>query len=493
MFRGWWKRPSVFVGGAISIGLLLRAFHYFRNPVVWHDEAALLVNVLPLGFRELLGPLRYAEAAPPLFLWLERATSLLLGDGSLSMRLPAFLASLAALGLVAWTAWREVGPAAAGWAALLMASSDRLLWHACEAKPYAFDVLCAAVLLAVFSATRNWRIERRLWAFVPLVPLVVWISYPGCFLCGGLLAALLPTVGRDRRRASVTAFLALACAVIGSFALLYFGPARAQRCADMESCWTGQFAPWSRPWYVPLWSLASTFDVVRYCFMPWGFVLGGFAILGAIRLCRADQADFVTAATAPLGLNLLAALAHCYPFGAARVVVHAAPALAILIGAGVVPSLDWLRGRSRALAGAALALLFLPLELSLYHVAVPWYRADCAAAAGYVLAHRADGERVIGNLWQFEYYCRDIGNKFGYLPPDLSLPEGRTWVLVTAYDAAERATDVENLTRHRQIIDRREYDGATALLIDSPPQLAGNTRSTQITAALAPSAPPAGR
>ena len=31
-------------------------------------------------------------------------------------------------------------------------------------------------------------------------------------------------------------------------------------------------------------------------------------------------------------------------------------------------------------------------------------------AADYALAHRSADEAVFGNLWQFEYYCREIGD-----------------------------------------------------------------------------------
>ena len=40
-----------------------------------------LLNVLGKDFGELLGPLYWHEAAPPLFLWLERALFLAAGDG----------------------------------------------------------------------------------------------------------------------------------------------------------------------------------------------------------------------------------------------------------------------------------------------------------------------------------------------------------------------------------------------------------------------------
>ena len=86
--RDWAPSPRVAESGLIALGIALRAFHYLRDPSVWHDEAALIVNVLDKNFASLLGPLRFHEAAPPLFLWLEKAVSLSLGDEPLALRLP---------------------------------------------------------------------------------------------------------------------------------------------------------------------------------------------------------------------------------------------------------------------------------------------------------------------------------------------------------------------------------------------------------------------
>ena len=76
----------------LALGLALRSYHYFREPSMWHDEAAVVVNVLSRGYADLLGPLTFHEAAPPLFLWLEKAVCVVLGDGVFALRLPAFLA-----------------------------------------------------------------------------------------------------------------------------------------------------------------------------------------------------------------------------------------------------------------------------------------------------------------------------------------------------------------------------------------------------------------
>ena len=69
---GWLStRVGLWVPAAVFVGLALRVYHYLRCPAVWHDEAALIVNVLGLSFGEMFGPLLHAEAAPPLFLMAE--------------------------------------------------------------------------------------------------------------------------------------------------------------------------------------------------------------------------------------------------------------------------------------------------------------------------------------------------------------------------------------------------------------------------------------
>src|SRR5262249_44345098 len=147
-----------------------------------------------------LGPLRFHEAAPPLFLWIEKALSLLLGDGVDALRLAPFLASCAALLLMVPIARALLPPRAVPWALLLFACSEQLSWHACEAKPYALDVLAATLLLALHVKTRAWSLTARLLGLAALAPVLIFLSYPACFLFGGALLALAPAVWRDHRK-----------------------------------------------------------------------------------------------------------------------------------------------------------------------------------------------------------------------------------------------------------------------------------------------------
>ena len=263
-------------------------------------------------------------------------------------------------------------------------------------------------------------------------------------------------------------WLALGAVVVASFAALYLGPARAQRCGTMEQCWTGQFPDWSRPASAPLWSITSTLDVFRYCFAPAGYLLIGFAAIGVRRLWRQGRGDFLLLALAPLALNLVAAFAHGYPFGGCRVCVHAAPALALVVAAGIEPSVEWLRRRGRVAPVIATSLLLPSAGLSTYRLVEPWDRFDSAAASAYVDAHRQSDDRVFGNHWEVEYYFRQDLPAFSLLPANDITAAERCWVVLASARRQDREALLETLAHGRRVADRRDFRGVTAALLVNP-------------------------
>ena len=391
----WLRRCML---AAIALGLALRAYHYGRNPSVWHDEAALILNVVGKSFLGLLGPLCFAEAGPPLFLWMERAIRLLLGDSVFALRFLPFAASCMALMMVAATARRLLLPLAAPIAVLLFACSRSLLWHASEAKPYAVDVALAALLpLLVCGPLRNWSLVRRLVFFGLFAPVAVMLSYPGCFLIGGVGLSLLPEVWRSHRRLPWLALLFLLTSLGGAFLILLVGPIHAQRCAAMEGCWLHAFAPWDRPWRLPQWTVVSLLGLPRYCLDPAGALLLVPAIVGYISMWRRGQGALVILLTAPLGLAFAAACLHAYPFGASRVIAFASPALALGVAQGSAILVRCLycsttdadgflaRSTRRAALASLVLCLELPLGRAIGDAIRPWSRADVASAAAFVM------------------------------------------------------------------------------------------------------------
>jgi 4-amino-4-deoxy-L-arabinose transferase-like glycosyltransferase len=129
------------------LGVALRIRQYAACPSYWYDEAYLLLNVFHKSFGELLGPLRENQAAPPLFLWLLRGMYQLMGGSEWWMRLPALMASIAGLLVMASWAQRVAGRRSWLWAVAFCALGHHAIAHASEVKPYALDFLMAELVL----------------------------------------------------------------------------------------------------------------------------------------------------------------------------------------------------------------------------------------------------------------------------------------------------------------------------------------------------------
>lgn len=453
----------------VLLGLCLRSFHYLRNPSVWHDEAALVLNVLDKDLSSFFGPLLFAEAAPPLFLMVERAVVLCLGDGTFSLRLIPFLASIGSLALVVFSSRRLLSPTAVPWAVLLFACSDSLLWHGCEAKPYAVDVFVATGLAALFLLVQGQSITQQSILFGLLAPGIILLVFPGCFLYGGVLIALLPGVWQTRQPRSWLAYGLLVTVVFASFAFLYLGPIRAQRCGPMEECWQRSFAPWDTPWRVPIWLIGSVGSLFDYCIGPMAQLLILPVFLGSIKLRQRGEGKWLAILLLPMGLALAASLAKAYPFGGSRVVVYAAPGLCLLGAEGIVQVLSWSR---RPSVTFCLGLLMtIPTSAGLRSMAMPWKRANCSAAADYVLRRRGADEAVVGNHWEHMYYFRHLGNRHFHLCGESWQVPDRLWIVTIAGTHEDRLEVARAYFPPAlwQSLDQKEFEMCTVFRLERRP------------------------
>ncbi len=427
-------RPLPWVTLFVLLGLALRLYHYLANYPVWHDEAALISNVLGKTPAEYFGSLYYSEAAPPLFLMLERAVVTILGSGTFALRLVPFAASCVAfLGLV--LIGRLVLPAGAlPWFVLLLATSDRLLWHGCEAKPYAVDVLVAVGLLASLIDTRARSASQRselgcpscsygrLLAYLVLSPVLIFLSFPAVFLLAAAALAWLPEVLRARRVGLTVIYGLFGAVLCVSFLALLWGPIHAQRDETLVDCWHTYFPSWDRPWRVPGALLIRCTEILRYAAEPIGNVLAVAAVIGAVVLWRSGQRRVLAYLLLPVALTALAWLVGQYPFGATRVMVFAAPAALLLIAAGLPALFAWLKRQARFAPLVLVVLLVFPALQTAYRVIVPWARLDSAQPAAYVLAHRQADEPVLGTLWEHTYYFRNLGPLYRQIEPPPNYP-----------------------------------------------------------------------
>ena len=109
--------------GLIAVGVIGRLVRYFLQFPIWGDEAFICFNLLDRDFAGLTRSLEYGQVAPVLFLWVELVFTRLLGISELAMRLPPFLAGLAALGLFWRLASSILSPLAVLFAVGLLAAA----------------------------------------------------------------------------------------------------------------------------------------------------------------------------------------------------------------------------------------------------------------------------------------------------------------------------------------------------------------------------------
>ena len=141
-----WLRSALLA--TIAVGIAWRLVRYLGGFPIWGDEAMLLLNLLDRDYAGLTQHyLLYNQvSAPLLFLWLEK-TALRWSSAPPNGRCTwsRSLRGFATLWLFWHTCRSSFSPTVAGFAVAILAVSYYPVRHSCEVKPYAFDLLYAAV------------------------------------------------------------------------------------------------------------------------------------------------------------------------------------------------------------------------------------------------------------------------------------------------------------------------------------------------------------
>lgn len=339
------RRPGVLVAALLLLGATARLRQYFAVTSYWHDEAYLLLNVFAKSFFELVGPLSHDQAAPPLFLWMLRACHLTLGPSELAMRLPALLASLAALALMAPLA-REVGgrcgwPFAVGCAAL----SSALLHLTYQVKPYTTDVLATEIILLAMvgclkpdATCRGQRAARGALALAAAIG--PWVSFPSVFVTGAACLTLLCRAAWNRRQNAMAApaesaafVVAIASALCTSCLALWLLAARHHNTAYQQSFWSADFLDRSGLIAAITWLGRKLIEAGDYGVQGMGIPLALLAVVG-LAACWRRQPWLALALPLPSVLACAAAAGKHYPLGN-RLLAFLLPCLWLLAAQGV--------------------------------------------------------------------------------------------------------------------------------------------------------------
>ena len=491
----------------LGIGVLLRVVQYFSNRSLWFDEVALGLNLLDRSYLELLQALDYNQAAPPLFLWIEKLAIDLWGSHEYVLRLFPLLGGLLSLGLF----YRLTRQLTSGWvrpvAILLFSVQGYIAYFASETKPYSWDV---AIALLLFTLLRSMAILKpglkQLITAGILGIISIWLSFPSIFVIAGVEAANLVTLRPWQTYKSLKAFLIHRIppysAWVLSFCALYFGIIR-QTLSDtgLANSWAGRYPD---SWLDISW-LFDSFG--RFFYRPLGFPgpADGIAMVafvtGCILLYRTAKLRLLYLSSSII-VTLFAAFLHKYPFRE-RLVLFLTPFALILLAEGIVFWLKRWKKKPRILGIISLimatTLIFVPLVRGLHGTIVPTssHFDHVRPTLRYIDTHWQSGDKLYvlpGAQLQFEFYNR----RFELPMPDIILSQlrnigiwkvsdadleqhyqelkklkqnklrdqTRVWVLLARKRPKSEEAIINQLNRLGTLIERKQYPGAMVGLYD---------------------------
>jgi hypothetical protein len=332
----------------LVVGLAWRVTRYLLHFPIWADEAKLCLNFLERDYLGLTRGLSQYQVAPLLFLWGELTALRLLGGSMLAMRLLPFLAGTGALLLFWRLARRALPPMAATLAVGFLAVAIWPVSMGASAKPYAFDLFMAVLLLLPAVHWLGAPGRFRCLVFLTLAtPFAVFSSYPAVFVGGGVSLALVPSAWRNGWKSRLLWGL-FNVALLAAFLANYQFAGRGQLGSStttgistnqyMQGWWADGFPPLS-PLAAAKWLLlAHTGEMMAY---PIGASHGRsvlttlLGLIGAWRLWTLRRRDLLVLCAAPFALGLAASCLHRYPYGASgRLDQYLAPAICLVAGTG---------------------------------------------------------------------------------------------------------------------------------------------------------------
>ncbi len=398
---------------ALLIGAVARVRQWAGGRTLWLDEVLIADNLVQRGFVDLVTePLLHSQAAPVVWLWLERLSVELFGTGERSLRLVPLLAGLGVLALSVTFARRFLPRVLVPIPVLVIALHPDLIYYSNEVKQYSSDVLVMMALILMALRVRAGAGDgpplRRLAAAGALA---VWASYASVFALAGISVVLVLTplrrgdVPRAVRMALVLSTWLVSLAV--QYLLLLRRLTSNEPLADFWRPTYPDGALDLPAWFVRRW-FALAGDPLQLTWRVIGLLL---LVFGLVRLSRlSGRRTALLWAAVPAGLA--AAALSTYPF-AERLALWLVPLAAVTLAAALPHQLHsrrtaWLLAGSAALtvslAPAAMAGLRLTTQTQ--------YVEELRPLLERFATVRQPGDLVyveVATRDPFEYYAEQTG------------------------------------------------------------------------------------
>lgn len=216
----------------IAAGIILRLIVYLQNRDLWTDEVAVALNIFERSFSELTTPLSYNQYAPPVFLWLVKLSTTILGYGEQAFRLVPLLSGIGALLLLYKILDKSIEGSAKWYPLALFATGIYYLRYATELKQYMPDAFVALFLvwLALRTTLKSNIKLALIWTLVGSI--TIWASMPSVFILAAIGCYYGATIISNKEYKKLWVIVIPAILWLGQFLVYYYAILSQQISSD---------------------------------------------------------------------------------------------------------------------------------------------------------------------------------------------------------------------------------------------------------------------
>lgn len=207
----------------LSLGILLRLFHYFYDRSLWMDEIYLSSSFSHFSYADLATKiLDYEQKSPVAFLWIVKWSVNTFGYHEKALRLVPLIAGIISLLLFTKVIRHFVESWAQVLALCIFALSPALIYHSVEIKQYSMECLATVIALDLYIRYKDstlWK-DKIYWGIFGAITL--WFSFSVIFVLAGIACGISLTYLISKNWKSLFSHAVTFFIWLGSFLLNFF-------------------------------------------------------------------------------------------------------------------------------------------------------------------------------------------------------------------------------------------------------------------------------
>ena len=342
-----------FLAGIILLGIVLRFKTFMINRPLWHDECSLALNIIELDAVKYFSPLKYGQAAPPLFMLLTKTITSFAGIKEFSLRILPFICSIISIPIF-WQFSKTVLKNKF-WilaANFLFAVNYNIIYYSQEFKQYSVELMICMVLYRLYLKSDLKKLQPLRSLSLGIISAAASaLAFPAIFLTGAFYSYEIIQHRKDSFKNLIIFTSPIILYWIGYILLTVLPQMGA---GYLQNYWTKGFIDFNILNFLELLKINFLywFNPNQTIFLIGTFFLAGIIIAG-INIRNKIKTKEYTLILLTLFFIILASFLHLYPF-IDRVSLYFIPFIIILV---LIP-FDTIPFNKKILLGIAI-LLFL--------------------------------------------------------------------------------------------------------------------------------------